>query len=59
MSNITQPFHDSEISMDRYEQWLLPGLDRSEGNVSNQVRVISVPVNPPEPTVSGEAERSQ
>lgn len=59
MSNITQPFHESEISMDRYEQSLLPGLDRSEGNVSNQAHVISVPVNPPEPVVSGEAERRQ
>nr|POF08934.1 ring-h2 finger protein atl64 [Quercus suber] len=59
MFDITQPFDNSEVSMDHFEQWLLPGPHRSGGNVSNQAHVVSVPVNPPEPTVSGEEGRRQ
>lgn len=59
MFDITQPFDNSEASMDHFEQWLLPGSVHSEGNASNQAHVVSVSVNPPEPTVSGEEERRQ
>jgi len=45
--------------MDHSHLWLLPGPQRSVGNVSNQGNVEPVLVNTPEPTLSGEAERRQ
>jgi hypothetical protein len=57
--SITQSFDDSEVSLEHSHLWLLPGLERSIENISNQGNVEPVLVNTPEPTLSGEAERRQ
>lgn len=59
MISITRSFDDSEDSMNRSHQLLLPGPEHSAGSVGTQGPVDSVLVNIPEPTLPAEAERRQ
>ncbi|KAG6666737.1 RING-H2 finger protein ATL64-like isoform X1 [Carya illinoinensis] len=55
--DIPQSLDDPANSTDNSQRWLLPGLERSVGNVSTEGHVESVLVNQPESTPSREAER--
>lgn len=60
MFTSAQSFDDSEIiSSEHSQQWLMPGHERSVGNLSNQRQIEleqSLPRDHSEPTTSGHSE---